>query len=151
MLVVFLCFFFKQKTAYEMRISDWSSDVCSSDLRDDEAGFDEGVAGFRDLVGHSFPAFQPAFRQNVGWVGFINPAAWGAGSVELTQPTAWLAAYLTRETYSPERVSTLITSSWPTNSGTRTTAPVSSVAGLPPPPAVSPRTPGSVSVIFSST
>src|SRR3546814_8130838 len=28
----FLVFFFKQKTAYEMRISDWSSDVCSSDL-----------------------------------------------------------------------------------------------------------------------
>src|SRR3546814_6869426 len=27
------CFFVKQKTAYEMRISDWSSDVCSSDLR----------------------------------------------------------------------------------------------------------------------
>src|SRR3546814_20284402 len=27
-----LLFFFKQKTAYEMRISDWSSDVCSSDL-----------------------------------------------------------------------------------------------------------------------
>src|SRR3546814_18895549 len=27
-------FFFKQKTAYEMRISDWSSDVCSSDLKD---------------------------------------------------------------------------------------------------------------------
>src|SRR3546814_4140911 len=27
-------FFFKQKTAYEMRISDWSSDVCSSDLPD---------------------------------------------------------------------------------------------------------------------
>src|SRR3546814_9275619 len=31
--VVVLFFFFKQKTAYEMRISDWSSDVCSSDLR----------------------------------------------------------------------------------------------------------------------
>src|SRR3546814_4961982 len=29
---LFLSFFFKQKTAYEMRISDWSSDVCSSDL-----------------------------------------------------------------------------------------------------------------------
>src|SRR3546814_10574221 len=27
-----IIFFFKQKTAYEMRISDWSSDVCSSDL-----------------------------------------------------------------------------------------------------------------------
>src|SRR3546814_5659426 len=37
-LVLLLCFvsricFFKQKTAYEMRISDWSSDVCSSDLK----------------------------------------------------------------------------------------------------------------------
>src|SRR3546814_7933992 len=33
---VLLCFFFffKQKTAYEMRISDWMSDVCSSDLED---------------------------------------------------------------------------------------------------------------------
>src|SRR3546814_16392271 len=31
-LVYFQLFFFKQKTAYEMRISDWSSDVCSSDL-----------------------------------------------------------------------------------------------------------------------
>src|SRR3546814_6777676 len=30
--VICLFFFFKQKTAYEMRISDWSSDVCSSDL-----------------------------------------------------------------------------------------------------------------------
>src|SRR3546814_3563422 len=31
--VFYVCFFFfKQKTAYEMRISDWSSDVCSSDL-----------------------------------------------------------------------------------------------------------------------
>src|SRR3546814_8520658 len=39
-IVIFFClfciscfFFFKQKTAYEMRISDWSSDVCSSDLK----------------------------------------------------------------------------------------------------------------------
>src|SRR3546814_8326875 len=41
--VFFVClcvfFFFKQKTAYEMRISDWSSDVCSSDLLEkDEVG-----------------------------------------------------------------------------------------------------------------
>src|SRR3546814_8176532 len=32
MCVFIFFFFFKQKTAYEMRISDWSSDVCSSDL-----------------------------------------------------------------------------------------------------------------------
>src|SRR3546814_9995901 len=43
-----LCFFFKQKTAYEMRISDWSSDVCSSDLT--RAGL------FRDGAGGGGPA-----------------------------------------------------------------------------------------------
>src|SRR3546814_6776862 len=32
LLMLFYVFFFKQKTAYELRISDWSSDVCSSDL-----------------------------------------------------------------------------------------------------------------------
>src|SRR3546814_8520622 len=34
-----MVFFFKQKTAYEMRISDWSSDVCSSDLLRLEKGY----------------------------------------------------------------------------------------------------------------
>src|SRR3546814_8413501 len=42
-------FFFKQKTAYEMRISDWSSDVCSSDLRVDQR--DERVAVERMALG----------------------------------------------------------------------------------------------------
>src|SRR3546814_10738775 len=54
--IFFFVFFFKQKTAYEMRISDWSSDVCSSDLgmllevhvtAGDGAGHDR-------LFGHSF-------------------------------------------------------------------------------------------------
>src|SRR3546814_13893564 len=38
-------FFFKQKTAYEMRISDWSSDVCSSDLADGDQGLEAGATG----------------------------------------------------------------------------------------------------------
>src|SRR3546814_1979619 len=38
-------FFFKQKTAYEMRISDWSSDVCSSDLADMNGGGGEPAVG----------------------------------------------------------------------------------------------------------
>src|SRR3546814_2100407 len=38
--VLFVFFFFKQKTAYEMRISDWSSDVCSSDLVENLLGAD---------------------------------------------------------------------------------------------------------------
>src|SRR3546814_4394218 len=45
---LFCIFFFKQKTAYELRISDWSSDVCSSDLCDifaspDRKGFSHSV------------------------------------------------------------------------------------------------------------
>src|SRR3546814_7582088 len=57
--VVFLFFFFKQKTAYEMRISDWSSDVCSSDLdpvvpsridRELELGTDPVVRGDEQRV-----------------------------------------------------------------------------------------------------
>src|SRR3546814_4477856 len=43
-------FFFKQKTAYEMRISDWSSDVCSSDLHSDGKAL-LGEAALR--IGHA--------------------------------------------------------------------------------------------------
>src|SRR3546814_9344575 len=62
---MFVFFFFNQKTAYEMRISDWSSDVCASDLGGDgglqvAAGFGERtqrerqrshILGHRDLLG----------------------------------------------------------------------------------------------------
>src|SRR3546814_1311830 len=54
MSVVVVFFFFKQKTAYEMRISDWSSDVCSSDLiagrYHDLAACGGAVDGSGDLV-----------------------------------------------------------------------------------------------------
>src|SRR3546814_1069092 len=43
-------FFFKQKTAYEMRISDWSSDVCSSDLVEIRGGRRIGAAVRVDRV-----------------------------------------------------------------------------------------------------
>src|SRR3546814_16979549 len=44
---LFWFFFFKQKTAYEMRISDWSSDVCSSDLYRRKRYGCGGVGGWR--------------------------------------------------------------------------------------------------------
>src|SRR3546814_14443688 len=48
----FVFFFFKQKTAYEMRISDWSSDVCSSDLQHGDLVLDSGtLAGDRRGTG----------------------------------------------------------------------------------------------------
>src|SRR3546814_8948823 len=43
LLLFFFFFFFKQNTAYEMRISDWSSDVCSSDLLEDDQGMAAGL------------------------------------------------------------------------------------------------------------
>src|SRR5437762_7779920 len=60
-------------------------------------------------------------------------------------------AVATRPRYSPVRVSTFTTSPSLRKSGTWTTAPVSRVAGLVPPWAVSPRTPGSVRAMLSST
>src|SRR3546814_5323889 len=63
-----LIFFFKQKTAYEMRISDWSSDVCSSDLSPAlpsvAAGYRAGPAGEFRLGGTD--RWQDADR---GWPG----------------------------------------------------------------------------------
>src|SRR3546814_9549967 len=53
--VSWLFFFFKQKTAYEMRISDWSSDVCSSDL--ERMGFWAGRKAAFPAVGRIAPDF----------------------------------------------------------------------------------------------
>src|SRR3546814_8312100 len=44
-IVFVVFFFFKQKTAYEMRISDWSSDVCSSDLIGETGQVNAGPTG----------------------------------------------------------------------------------------------------------
>src|SRR3546814_4964271 len=51
-LVVFF-FFFKQKTAYEMRISDWSSEVCSSDLNKARYGIAWGAMGAAEFCWHA--------------------------------------------------------------------------------------------------
>src|SRR3546814_1508041 len=64
-LMCLFIFFFKQKTAYEMRISDWSSDVCSSDLRT------EGE--LRHLVGTGVSAAAIWYlRENLDRAGFPN-------------------------------------------------------------------------------
>src|SRR3546814_1088225 len=58
-------FFFKQKTAYEMRISDWSSDVCSSDLeiRETEAEIQtpDGLVTIENDFVLSMTGYQPNF------------------------------------------------------------------------------------------
>src|SRR3546814_9168082 len=61
--LVMFVFFFKQKTAYEMRISDWSSDVCSSDLVGNRIGAGDEIATLQLPVEY---AVQP--------VGFLDVA-----------------------------------------------------------------------------
>src|SRR3546814_3278982 len=69
-MIIFVCFgvfFFKQKTAYEMRISDWSSDVCSSDLatktmRAIEAAAREVLYADNERV-HAFTHLSHVYRQ----------------------------------------------------------------------------------------
>src|SRR3546814_3137137 len=70
-LCVFMCFifFFKQKTAYEMRISDWSSDVCSSDLRSTQTVSDTSQSsdGQKDAgvtVANNLPDAQDSNAEN---------------------------------------------------------------------------------------
>src|SRR3546814_11742669 len=51
-------FFFKQKTAYEMRISDWSSDVCSSDLAKQDIRVLESSLSLYKLDNFNYPSTQ---------------------------------------------------------------------------------------------
>src|SRR3546814_5689543 len=73
-------FFFKQKTAYEMRISDWSSDVCSSDL---SHGIEEPAACAVPARNSSSAASSspcPAGHSRLG--SRMRPDRWGSGFTE---------------------------------------------------------------------
>src|SRR3546814_6936593 len=85
-LVRFSVFFFKQKSAYEMRISDWSSDVCSSDLGVDgnpaalqiaENQFKRIVIADLNLEPKPVAALPPisVFKSDPNWIfdSFLNP------------------------------------------------------------------------------
>src|SRR3546814_10571344 len=77
-------FFFKQKTAYEMRISDWSSDVCSSDLEigaDPAFGQQRGRRGVEVAAGDggAVALFDEAIHQLVGERTRRRPFVAGAG------------------------------------------------------------------------
>src|SRR3546814_14401683 len=87
MLVVlyYLFFFFMQMTAYEMRISDWSSDVCSSDLLGMELRQAEAI---RDLERGRFLALGPAIarRPVAVKIGPVETAARSGGHALLPLP-----------------------------------------------------------------
>src|SRR3546814_14282621 len=70
-----ICVFFKQKTAYEMRISDWSSDVCSADLRTEGDGVEFYPGGFHRLAGFGHAPVDLGFTGGkVGIAEILEPA-----------------------------------------------------------------------------
>src|SRR3546814_3277981 len=82
-----LFFFFKQKTAYEMRISDWSSDVCSSDLRAQignglplENGIDSRDGLHSELTGNEAIFIDIDFDQLHALIGIIRRDLFDNGS-----------------------------------------------------------------------
>src|SRR3546814_18701369 len=76
-------FFFKQKTAYDMRISDWSSDVCSSDLRDQfvyMAAYGAKLAARNAVTGNQYRYDNSSMPSVV----FTDPQVASAGLTETT-------------------------------------------------------------------
>src|SRR3546814_9235955 len=69
-IIVYEFFCFKQKTAYEMRISDWSSDVCSSDLSDRDPDIKDAS---KDLINSNRDSL-PSMGLR-GWAHVIKQAA----------------------------------------------------------------------------
>src|SRR3546814_1312881 len=86
------CFFFKQKTAYEMRISDWSSDVCSSDLHiADENGVRTGRSDdvlLREPLCRAFRALYASGGGNAGRIGNRGRLGDILGACHATQSSA---------------------------------------------------------------
>src|SRR3546814_3509543 len=83
-----MCFFFKQKTAYELRISDWSSDVCSSDLPD--RGHLSSPSLPLDVVACDWRC-----RRGIGRAGRCTCP--GAGLCEHSGAARWLADHAGRD------------------------------------------------------
>src|SRR3546814_17031191 len=86
-----MCFFFNLKTAYEMRISDWSSDVCSSDL-DADTEVDNGYF----IVGNaSDPDYLFAYEKGSFGIDRVTPLAsaskWFAGALGMRMVQAGIA------------------------------------------------------------
>src|SRR3546814_1259236 len=65
-LVSLLFFFFKQKTAYEMRIRDWSSDVCSSDLLEEMLA-ERGISVDHTTIYRWVQCYAPEMEKRLRW------------------------------------------------------------------------------------
>src|SRR3546814_4898908 len=92
-------FFFKQKTAYEVRISDWSSDGCSSDLTPEEVleAINASVSLARNLVPDVEWSAEDATRSDPDFLARAIEVAIKAGARTINLPDT--VGYATPETY----------------------------------------------------
>src|SRR3546814_4471493 len=119
-------FFFKQKTAYELRISDWSSDVCSSDLDEGSDWFAPSNLEVTDLsVGNTATNVIPGearARLNIRFNDLHTGAArveWIRTTASPIAPSAVLKAKISRAAFftPPDRFSTKLTQAAERDSG----------------------------------
>src|SRR3546814_2911640 len=76
-------FFFKQKTAYEMRISDWSSDVCSSDLSGSSSTAYGAGSEASGTSSTAIGGYAQIFNGNTGEIENVPTLASGQESTEI--------------------------------------------------------------------
>src|SRR3546814_4497279 len=94
-------FFFKQKTAYEMRISDWSSDVCSSDLQIHLA--QRVQSGNGNLLRIYRFVFRTATGGGAADPGYREPARWRAAADRAGDNRSWRDSHVYRRLHQSRR------------------------------------------------
>src|SRR3546814_6115693 len=104
-------FFFKQKTAYEMRISDWSSDVCSSDLicTNPLTGTSDAAAPASANLGALFPSADLSTADILP--GRISARCEGRGILSVGPPPNMVGNYVLPGNNYQDRKSTRLNSS----------------------------------------
>src|SRR3546814_17418610 len=94
--MLFMFFFFKQKTAYEVRISDWSSDVCSSDLVKG-ISFVAHHGQSIGIIGHNGSGKSTLLRAIAGVMPTSGGRIWADGTASLLGVNAALMSELSGE------------------------------------------------------
>src|SRR3546814_12245823 len=87
-------FFFKQKTAYEMRISDWSSDVCSSDLVEGLRYAAVLEANLEEVASEAERRFGMKVARRPPIVQLLAPRSWWCRWLELSAAGDWGTAFV---------------------------------------------------------
>src|SRR3546814_20107300 len=108
--ICLLFFFFKQKTAYEMRISDWSSDVCSSDLPETWRDYSGLTIRADDPVGNARRATKTEYHHQIAKIGkpvdrgewWMTPQTVNAVNLPLQNALNFPAAILQAPFYDPK-------------------------------------------------